>query len=168
MDEKQVEFSHIDAAGRAVMVDVGAKPETGRRAVAECRVMLAEATYSLLASKALPKGDVLAVARVAGILAAKRTGELIPLCHPLFLTCVDVDFFPDPTRHVIRIQAEARTNGPTGVEMEALVAAQIAALTIYDMCKAVQRDIRITDCRLLHKSGGRSGTWNADENLPGR
>jgi cyclic pyranopterin phosphate synthase len=116
----------------------------------------------MLVDQALPKGDALATARIAGIMAAKRTHELIPLCHPLPLSKVDVDFEPDAASSSLVITAEARTTGQTGVEMEALTAAQVAALTVYDMCKAVQKDIVITDCRLVHKSGGKSGEYNAD------
>ncbi len=159
---KQLELSHLDENGQASMVDVSEKPVTARRAVAGCVVLLAPETLRLLQDKALPKGDVLATARVAGILAAKRTSELIPLCHPLFLSKVDVRFAVDEAQSAIRIEAETRCVERTGVEMEALVAAQVAALTIYDMCKAIQKDIVIADCRLLHKSGGRSGTYDAE------
>lgn len=154
-------FSHLDAQGAARMVDVSAKADTVRRAVVRTRVELSASTFALLQDKALPKGDVLTVAKVAGIMAAKKTADLIPLCHPLALAAVDVRFDLDPQATCVHIEAEARAVGPTGVEMEALVAAQVAAMTIYDMCKAVQRDIRITDCRLVHKSGGKSGTFEA-------
>ena len=154
-------FTHLDEQGLARMVDVGAKADTRRRAVAGCRVLLSPSTYDLLVRQALPKGDVLTVAKVAGIQAGKRTWELIPMCHPLLLSKVDVTLTPAPADLAIEIEAEARTTGPTGVEMEALMAAQVAAMTIYDMCKAVQRDIVITDCRLTHKSGGKSGEFNA-------
>lgn len=155
-------FSHLDESGRARMVDVGGKDATKRTAVARTTVVLSAETYSLLQEKALPKGDALAAARVAGILAAKRTAELIPLCHPLQLSFVDVRFETDDASHCLHIEAEARLTGRTGVEMEALMAAQVAALTIYDMCKAVQKDIRITDCRLVYKEGGKSGTFKAE------
>ncbi|MGE4442988.1 MAG: cyclic pyranopterin monophosphate synthase MoaC [Desulfomicrobium sp.] len=158
MDEK---LTHIDEAGNVVMVDVGDKADTRRRAVVRTRVLLNAHTFDLLTRNALPKGDVLTTAKVAGIMAAKRTWELIPMCHPLLLSKVDVQLTPVPADRAIEIEAEARTTGPTGVEMEALVAAQVAAMTIYDMCKAVQRDIVITDCRLTHKSGGKSGEFNA-------
>ena len=158
MDEK---LTHIDEAGNVVMVDVGGKADTKRRAVVRTRVLLNAHTFGLLTRNALPKGDVLTTAKVAGIMAAKRTWELIPMCHPLLLSKVDVTLTPAPADLAIEIEAEARTTGPTGVEMEALVAAQVAAMTIYDMCKAVQRDIVITDCRLTHKSGGKSGEFNA-------
>ena len=159
MDEK---LTHIDEAGNVVMVDVGDKADTRRRAVVRTRVLLNAHTFDLLTRNALPKGDVLTTAKVAGIMAAKRTWELIPMCHPLLLSKVDVTLIPVPADLSIEIEAEARTTGPTGVEMEALMAAQVAAMTIYDMCKAVQRDILITDCRLTHKSGGKSGEFNAE------
>jgi cyclic pyranopterin phosphate synthase len=143
------------------MVDVGGKATTHRRAVAEAVVCLAPTTILLLRQEALPKGDVLACAKVGGILAAKRASDLIPLCHPLNLTFVDVNFDIQDTPPQVRIVAETRTTGATGVEMEAIVAAQTAAAVIYDMCKAVQRDIVISSVRLLHKSGGRSGEYNA-------
>ena len=154
----QESFSHLDARGRLSMVDVGGKAATERRAIAEAVVALAPETMQLLRTQALPKGDVLTCAKVAGILAAKRTGELIPLCHPLGLSFVDIRFAI--TDGCVHITAETRTTGPTGVEMEAIVAAQMAAATIYDMCKAVQRDIVIKNVRLLHKSGGKSGVFN--------
>lgn len=156
------QLTHVDVTGEAHMVDVGGKQITRRAARAGARVWMSPRTLSLLAQQALPKGDVLAVAKVAGIMAAKRTWELIPMCHPILLSKADVRLTPVPVDLSIEIEAEARTTGPTGVEMEALMAAQVAAMTIYDMCKAVQRDIRITDCRLTHKSGGKSGEFNAE------
>ncbi|MGE4292435.1 MAG: cyclic pyranopterin monophosphate synthase MoaC [Desulfovibrio sp.] len=156
-------LSHVDENGNLRMVDVGGKDETDRRALARTEVRLAPATMDLLVRQALPKGDVLAVAKVAGILAAKRTHELIPLCHPLLLSFVDVNFEIDQDGNRVVILAEAHTSGRTGLEMEALMAAQIAALTIYDMCKAVQKDIVIAECRLLRKSGGKSGLYEAPE-----
>jgi cyclic pyranopterin phosphate synthase len=123
------------------------------------KVILNAHTMGLLAQNALPKGDVLTTAKIAGIQAAKKTWDLIPMCHPLLLSYLDVRFQVDQAENTIAIEAEARTTAGTGVEMEALVAAQVAAMTIYDMCKAVQRDIEISECRLLHKSGGRSGTY---------
>lgn len=156
------EFSHIDDTGRARMVDVSGKSESVRIARVRAEVVLNERTMRLLVDKALPKGEVLGTARVAGILAAKRTAELIPLCHPLPLEFADVSFELDEAANIVRIEAEARTSAKTGVEMEALLAAQVAAATIYDMCKAVQKDIRITDCRLVYKSGGKSGLFQAD------
>jgi cyclic pyranopterin monophosphate synthase len=153
-------LTHVDGQGRLRMVDVGSKEETVRRAVAVCTVRLSPSTMKLLNAGDLPKGEPLAAARIAGIQAAKRTWELIPLCHPLMLNKVDVGFDIRDETDVV-ITAEVRCTGRTGVEMEALMAVQVAALTIYDMCKAVQKDILITDCRLTHKSGGKSGTYEA-------
>ena len=155
-------FSHIREDGSAVMVDVGGKNISLRRAVAGTSVVLNARTFELLRQKALPKGDALAVAKTAGIMAAKRTAALIPLCHSLTLDFVDLSFELEEETHSVHIRAEARLAARTGVEMEALCAVQIAALTIYDMCKAAQKDIKITNCRLLHKSGGRSGTYDAE------
>ncbi len=143
------------------MVDVGAKDDTQRTAIVCSAVEMAPATLDMLRRRALPKGDVLATAKVAGIQAAKRTWELIPLCHPLLLSYVDVRFTLDDTLPGVLIEAEARTTFKTGVEMEALVAAQVAALTLYDMCKAVQKDMVLRDCRLVYKSGGKSGEFKA-------
>lgn len=154
-------FSHMDSGGNVVMVDVGGKAATQRTAVVEAFVDISEITLDLLRRAALPKGDVLTTAKIAGIMGAKRTAELIPMCHPLALTCLDVRFTVISSPPSIRIEAEARTTGPTGVEMEALIAAQIAAATIYDMCKAVQKDIVIRGVRLLRKSGGKSGEYRA-------
>ncbi len=154
-------FTHLKDDGSATMVDVGHKDVTRRIAVAGATVCLSGETLDLLLKKALPKGDALNTAKVAGVLAAKRTHELIPFCHPLPLDFVDLSFDVDKDAARIHIRAEARTSSKTGVEMEALTAVQVAALTIYDMCKAVQKDIRVTDCRLLHKSGGKSGDYNA-------
>jgi cyclic pyranopterin phosphate synthase len=153
------ELSHIDARGRARMVDVGAKEETERVARAEARVVMAAETLSVIEDLTVPKGDVIAAARLAGIMAAKRTHELIPLCHQLSLTAVTVDIEPDRELPGLIVSAETRLRGRTGVEMDALVAASVAALTIYDMCKAIDRGMEITAVRLLEKSGGRSGTW---------
>ncbi len=150
-------LSHIDSQGRARMVDVSDKAITVREAVAAAEVHMRPETLALIQSGEMPKGDVLAVARVAGIMAAKRTPELIPLCHPLAITGVTVDLEPDQVRNVVCIRATVRCTGVTGVEMEALTAASVAALTIYDMCKAVDRGMRIDNVRLLRKSGGRSG-----------
>ena len=152
-------LTHLDARGRARMVDVSEKPATVREAVARCRVQLAEATFALVRDGHARKGDVLTVAQVAGLQAAKRTSELIPLCHPIALTFVGVELSLDEARHAVEIEACCRTRGETGVEMEALTAASVAALTVYDMCKAVERGIRVTDLRLVRKSGGRSGEW---------
>lgn len=156
------EFSHLDQDGRARMVDVSGKAESVRIARVKACVLLNSETMRLLVAKALPKGEVLGTARIAGILAAKRTAELIPLCHPLPLDFADVSFDIDEAACTVEITAEARTSARTGVEMEALVAAQMAAATIYDMCKAVQKDIRITDCRLVYKSGGKSGLFESE------
>jgi cyclic pyranopterin monophosphate synthase len=153
-------LTHVDGQGRLSMVDVGSKDETVRRAVAVCTVRLSPSTMKLFKAGDLPKGEPLAAARIAGIQAAKRTWELIPLCHPLMLNKVEVGFDIRGETDVL-ITAEVRCTGRTGVEMEALTAVQVAALTIYDMCKAVQKDILITDCRLIHKSGGKSGTYEA-------
>ena len=153
-------FTHFDEQGRAAMVDVAAKDETDRVATARCRVVMAPATLEKIREGGMGKGDVLGVARIAGIMGAKRTSDLIPLCHPLMLTKVSVEF----TLHApdtVEVEATVRTLGRTGVEMEALTACSVAALTIYDMCKAVDRGMRIEDMRLVHKSGGKSGTWNA-------
>ena len=158
-DEKKHDdrFSHLDEEGRARMVDVSGKPETDRVARASARISMSPETLRLLGEKAIPKGDVLAVARVAGIMAAKETPGLIPLCHPLELGRVDVDFKLDEARPAIVIETEAGLRGKTGAEMEALTAAAVAALTIYDMCKAVDKGMVIDDIRVLEKRGGRSG-----------
>lgn len=154
-------FSHLDLQGNARMVDVGAKETTERLAKAQAVVRLSEETMAKLLNQALPKGDVLSCARIGGIMAAKRTSELIPLCHniPLSYAGVDFEILENPPR--VRIITECRCRARTGVEMEAIVAAQCAAAVIYDMCKAVQRDIVIDDVRLLYKSGGRSGEFIA-------
>jgi cyclic pyranopterin phosphate synthase len=153
-------LTHFDEAGHAAMVDVSAKPATERVAIARGRVVMAPATLALIRDGRADKGDVLGVARIAGIMAAKRTAELIPLCHPLALTRVAVDFtFAPPD--AIEIEAMAKLSGQTGVEMEALTAVSLAALTIYDMVKAVDRGLRIADIRLVHKSGGKSGVYEA-------
>ena len=156
------ELSHLDARGRARMVDVGGKDETERVARAEARIVMAPVTLAMIEGEAAPKGDVVAVARLAGIMAAKRTHELIPLCHQLNLTSVAVEIEADAELPGLHVIAEARLRGRTGVEMEALVAASIAALTIYDMCKAVDRGMEVTGVRLLEKSGGRSGAWRRE------
>ena len=155
-------FTHLDAEGRARMVDVSDKDETDRVAIAGARVVMRRETLERIRSGDVVKGDVLAVARLAGIMAAKRTAELIPLCHPLALTSVGVDLACVPERSAVEITATCRLRGRTGVEMEALTAAGVAALTVYDMCKAVDRGMVVTDLRLLRKSGGRSGDWEAE------
>lgn len=148
------------------MVDVSGKADTKREAIARGAVFMLPETFRLIREKKVTKGDVLAIARVAGIMAAKRVGELIPLCHPLSITSVDIDFFPDEERSCIEIESRVSTTGKTGVEMEALTAVSIAALTIYDMCKAVDRGMAITDIRLMKKSGGKSGTYIRTINDP--
>jgi cyclic pyranopterin phosphate synthase len=153
-------FTHLDESGQVRMVDVGDKAETLRRATAGCRVVVGPKVFPLLMAGELPKGDVWAAARLAGIMAAKNTSQLIPLCHPLPLTGIDIDFTPEPEDCAVGIQASVRTYARTGVEMEALTAAAVAALTIYDMCKAVERGLVITDLLLLEKSGGASGTYS--------
>jgi cyclic pyranopterin monophosphate synthase len=153
------ELTHLDSAGRARMVDVGAKEVTERRAVAQAVVRVSPDTAAAVAAGDAPKGDVLGVARIAGIQAAKRTSELIPLCHPLPLTFVGVDAVVDRDEGRIVLTAEARTTGQTGVEMEALTAASVAALTVYDMVKGIERGARIESVMLLEKSGGKSGHW---------
>lgn len=154
-------LTHLDAHGRASMVDVGAKAETEREAVARGEVLMEATTLEQITSGGLPKGDVLAVARIAGIMAAKRTSDLIPLCHPLMLTHVAVSIEPDSAHSRLLIEARVRTKGQTGVEMEALTAVSVAALTIYDMCKAIDRGMRMSDIRVVEKRGGKSGEWSA-------
>jgi cyclic pyranopterin phosphate synthase len=154
--------SHFDAEGRARMVDVGEKPETQREAIARGSVGLSRDAFRAVVEGSVAKGDVLGVARLAGIMAAKRTSEWIPLCHPLALDSVEVNFAPDPARSRIEIEARASVRARTGVEMEALVAVSAAALTIYDMCKSIDRAIEIDAVRLVRKSGGKSGTWERD------
>jgi cyclic pyranopterin phosphate synthase len=144
------------------MVDVGGKPDTVREAVARAEVVMRPETAALIQAGGLPKGDVLAVARLAGIMGAKRTPDLIPLCHPIMLTGADVSFRWDEARSRLQIEAAARTVGKTGVEMEALTAVTVAALAVYDMCKAVDREMRIEAIRLVRKTGGRSGTFEAE------
>ena len=155
-------FTHFDAAGHAVMVDVSAKAVTARSATARAQVVMDEGTLAMIVGGTAKKGDVLGVARLAGIMAAKRTADLIPLCHPLPISAVTVDLTPDPAAHAIQIKATVRTTGQTGVEMEALTAASVAALTVYDMCKAVDRGMRIEALRVVHKAGGKSGDFAQD------
>jgi len=152
-------LSHVDRTGRPRMVDVTDKPVTARRAVAEATVSMSDETLSLVIDGGGPKGDVLGVAELAGVMGAKRTSELIPLCHPLPLTDLQVTITPDRANGSLRIRAEAATTGQTGVEMEAMTAVSIAALTVYDMVKGVERDVTIGAVRLLAKSGGKSGEW---------
>jgi cyclic pyranopterin phosphate synthase len=154
------ELSHFDARGQAAMVDVGAKPVTERTATARARVVMLPATATLILSGGAKKGDVLGVARIAGIMAAKRTSDLIPLCHPLPISAVSLEL--EVAGDAVEIAATVRTTGQTGVEMEALTAASVAALTVYDMCKAVDRGMRIEALRLTHKAGGKSGEFTQD------
>jgi cyclic pyranopterin phosphate synthase len=154
-------FTHLDENGQARMVDVGAKAVTARKAVAEAVLRMSARTFALLKTQALPKGDALATARIAGIMAAKKTSGLIPLCHPLSLDAIEVRFHLNEADSTVRVEAEARTTGKTGVEMEALVGASMAALALYDMCKAVQKDMVLEKVRLLYKSGGQSGEFRA-------
>ena len=154
-----MKLSHFDKDGAARMVDVSGKMETAREAIAGARIAMKPATLRLIVDRKVAKGDVLGVARVAGIMAAKRTPELIPMSHPLNITSVEIDFEPDLKASCVNIFATVRTTGRTGVEMEALVAAAAAGLTIYDMCKSVDRAMNVTDIRLLKKSGGKSGTY---------
>src|SRR5580700_3794956 len=156
-------LTHIDARGEARMVDVSAKPATERTAVAEGRVVMSKATLELIVSGNAKKGDVLGAARLAGIMAAKRTSELIPLCHPLPVSQIEVDVKPDTRLPGVRVKARVKVSGKTGVEMEALTAVSVACLTIYDMVKAVERGMRIEGIRLVEKSGGRSGHYRARE-----
>lgn len=155
-------LSHFNQAGDAHMVDVGGKPETRRIAIAEGRIQMQPETLRLVIAGEHKKGDVLGVARVAGIMGAKRTSDLIPLCHPLMLSRVDVDLTPEVANAAIVCRATVETVSRTGVEMEALTAVQVALLTIYDMCKAVDRGMTMSQIRLLEKSGGKSGTWRRD------
>jgi cyclic pyranopterin monophosphate synthase len=156
---KDGELSHIDESGSARMVDVSAKPDTERVALATGAIRMSLATFDLLKRKALPKGDVLTVARIAGIQAAKKTSDLIPLCHPLAVRGVDVALELDESLPGVRVSAQVRTVGPTGVEMEAMCAVSVALLTVYDMAKAVQKDMVLLDIQVERKDGGRSGSW---------
>lgn len=155
-------LTHIDQSGKASMVDVSAKPDTERIAIAAGSVVMQPETLRLVAANAFDKGDVLAVARIAGIMGAKQTSTLIPLCHPLPLSRIAVDFALDTDASSVHITAEAKTTGKTGVEMEALTAVSVAALTIYDMCKAVDRAMQIEGVRLIRKSGGQSGDFRSE------
>src|ERR671926_771350 len=160
------ELSHVDGEGRVAMVDTGGKAQTARRARASVRVLMSAETVAALRAGRTPKGDPLETARIAGIMAAKRTAELIPLCHPLPLTHVEVR--AEVLDWGVRLEAEAATTAQTGVEMEALTAASVAALTVYDMCKAVEKGIRITDVQLEEKTGGKSGTWSRQKEVDSR
>jgi cyclic pyranopterin monophosphate synthase len=158
----QPHLSHLDEQGHARMVDVSEKDVTRREATARGRVRMTAETLAMIVEGRVPKGDVFATARIAGIMAAKRTHELIPLCHPLPISGVEVTLTPDPATPAVEIEATVRVSGRTGVEMEALTAVSVAALTVYDMCKAVERGMRIEDIRLAAKSGGRSGDYRAE------
>lgn len=155
-------LTHVDESGRASMVDVGEKAETERVATARGRVVMQPETLRLIIEGNMKKGDVLHVAEVAGIMAAKRTSDLIPLCHPLLLTKIDVVCTPNTADNCIEIEATVRLRGKTGVEMEALTAVTVAGLTVYDMAKAVDRHMHLTDVRVVRKSGGRSGDWQSE------
>ncbi len=157
------DFTHFNEQGRARMVDVGEKPETVRTAVAAGRVLVSRKTFDLIRSGGMKKGDVLTVAQVAGVMGAKRTPDLIPMCHPILIDGIDLSLSLDEERCSVEITAKVSCDGRTGVEMEALTAASVAALTVYDMCKAVQRDMVITDIRLLSKSGGVHGDFIRQE-----
>ena len=154
-------LTHFDASGQAHMVNVGDKPNTHRIAIATGKITMLPETFKMVEAGSHKKGDVLGIARIAGIQASKKTSDLIPLCHPLALTHVSLEFVLNQEINAITCQVRAETTGPTGVEMEALTAVQVALLTIYDMCKAVDRDMVMGDIKLLEKSGGRSGEWKA-------
>lgn len=156
------EFTHFDGDGNAVMVDVSDKSDTERTATAKGSVIMQPETLAKIMEGGMKKGDVLTVAQLAGIMGAKRTPDLIPLCHPLALTSVKVNLSCDPDRNAVDIEATCKLTGQTGVEMEALTAVSVAALTVYDMCKAVDKGMHLTDIRLVHKAGGKSGTFQAD------
>ena len=154
-------LTHLDANGNAVMVDVGGKTSTDRVATAACSVLMHKDTITAISSGKIKKGDVLSIAQLAGIMGSKKTADLIPLCHPIALTSSKVELTIDRALNSVNITANCKVNGQTGVEMEALTAVTVAALTVYDMCKAIDRSIQITDIRLTYKSGGKSGTFNA-------
>ena len=157
------DFTHFNAQGRAKMVDVGEKPPTRRTAVAGARVLVSPETFALIRSGGMKKGDVLTVAQIAGVMGAKRTPDLIPMCHPILVDGIDLALSLDEARCAVEIRASVSCDGRTGVEMEALTAAAVAALTVYDMCKAVQKDMVITDLRLLEKTGGVHGDFHREE-----
>lgn len=157
------DFTHFDNRGKAKMVNVGDKPVTHRTARAGARVLVNEDTFALIASGGMKKGDVLTVAQLAGIMGAKRTPDLIPLCHPVAISGIEVQLTLNQGACAVDVEASVTCDGQTGVEMEALTAAAVAALTVYDMCKAVQRDVRITDIRLLDKTGGVHGDYHGEE-----
>ncbi|MBN2106788.1 MAG: cyclic pyranopterin monophosphate synthase MoaC [Deltaproteobacteria bacterium] len=156
-------LTHFDDAGRSRMVDVSAKADSLREATASATIFMKRTTFQRIQDRTMEKGDVFGVAQTAGIMAAKKTGDLIPMCHPLNLTAVTMEFYPRQEQSCVEVRATARLVGKTGVEMEALVAASTAALTIYDMCKAIDREMTITKVQLLKKSGGKSGTFERQE-----
>jgi cyclic pyranopterin monophosphate synthase len=156
------DFTHLDEKGHVRMVDVSKKPDSLRMAVARGKIFMSPETFEKIVSRTARKGNVLETARIAGVMAAKKTSDLIPMCHPLNITHATVDFFPEEDLHAIRIEAAVRLTGQTGVEMEALTAVSVAALTIYDMCKAYDRGMTITDIQLVEKSGGKSGHFVRD------
>ena len=160
--QNQNDFTHFNEQGRAKMVDVGEKPPTRRTAVAGARVLVSPETFALIRSGGMKKGDVLTVAQIAGVMGAKRTPELIPMCHPVLVDGIDLDLSLDERRRSVEIRASVSCDGRTGVEMEALTAASVAALTVYDMCKAVQKDMVITDIRLIDKTGGVHGDFHRE------
>jgi cyclic pyranopterin phosphate synthase len=160
-----LELTHLDSEGRARMVDISLKSDTERIAVAQGKITMQKETLELILAGNMPKGDVLAVARVAGIMGAKKTSDVIPMCHPIMMTGCKVYFRANPDEHSIEIQGIAKTTGKTGIELEALTAVSMAALTIYDMCKAVDRGMMISDIRLVHKAGGKSGEFNREGEL---
>ncbi len=162
MEEVLTKLTHLDQSGRATMVDVGEKPDTERVATARGRVLMQPETLQLIIEGQMKKGDVLHVAEIAGVMAAKRTSDLIPLCHPLLLTKIDVTCTPNTAESCVDIEATVRLRGKTGVEMEALTAVTVAGLTVYDMAKAVDRQMRLTDVRVVRKAGGRSGDWESE------
>ena len=162
------DLTHFNAAGEAHMVDVGAKPDTERRAVAAGSIHMQADTLARIRAGDHKKGDVLGIARIAGIMAAKRTADLIPLCHPLALTKVELELWTEDAPPAVQVRATVATRGPTGVEMEALTAVQVALLTVYDMCKAVDRGMTLEHIRLIEKSGGKSGYWKREPETTGR
>lgn len=161
--ERKEDFTHFNEQGRGKMVDVGEKDRTSRTAVAAARVLVNEETFSLIQSGGMKKGDVLTVAQIAGIIGAKRTPDMIPMCHPIIIDGIDMDIFLDEERKSVEIHATVSCTGRTGVEMEALTAVSTAALTVYDMCKAVQKDIVITDICLMKKTGGVHGDYQRED-----
>ena len=161
--QSREDFTHFNEQGRAKMVDVGEKPPTRRTAVAGARVLVSPETFALIRSGGMKKGDVLTVAQIAGVMGAKRTPELIPMCHPILVDGIDLDLSLDEERCAVELRASVSCDGRTGVEMEALTAAAVAALTVYDMCKAVQKDMVVTDIRLIEKTGGVHGDFHREE-----